>query len=107
MKEYLGNGRLWRLCQKELRESLRDRRTIVTLVLMPILVYPLLSMALQRLLIGSISKSSPETAYIIAAADQATGYQIQDALIRARQLSQSGTESPNRADRQTQGCVAR
>ena len=96
MKEYLGNGRLWRLCQKELRESLRDRRTIVTLVLMPILVYPLLSMALQRLLIGSISKSSPETAYIIAAADQATGYQIQDALIRARQLSQSGTESPIR-----------
>ena len=96
MKEYLGNGRLWRLCQKELRESLRDRRTIVTLVLMPILVYPLLSMALQRLLIGSISKSSPETAYIIAAADQETGYQIQDALIRARQLSQSGTQSPVR-----------
>jgi ABC-2 type transport system permease protein/sodium transport system permease protein len=96
MKEYLGNGRLWRLCQKELRESLRDRRTIVTLVLMPILVYPLLSMALQRLLIGSISKSSPETAYIIAAADQETGYQIQDALIRARQLSQSGTQSPIR-----------
>lgn len=96
MKEYLGNGRLWRLCQKELRESLRDRRTIVTLILMPILVYPLLSMALQRLLIGSISKSSPETAYIIAASDEATGYQIQDALIRAKELSQSGTESPIR-----------
>ncbi len=28
-------GRIFRLCQKELRESLRDRRTIITLVLMP------------------------------------------------------------------------
>jgi sodium transport system permease protein len=44
-------GRVYRLCQKELRESLRDRRTIVTLVLMPLLVYPLLSMILQRLLL--------------------------------------------------------
>ena len=32
-----GFPRLWRLSQKELREILRDRRTIVTLVLMPIL----------------------------------------------------------------------
>ncbi|MCC6512127.1 MAG: hypothetical protein IT423_23725, partial [Pirellulaceae bacterium] len=44
-------GRIFRLCQKELRESLRDRRTIITLVLMPLLVYPLLSMILQRLLL--------------------------------------------------------
>lgn len=102
MKEYLSNGRLWRLCQKELRESLRDRRTIVTLVLMPILVYPLLSMALQRLLIGGISKTAPETAYIIAAADEKMGYQIQDALIRAQQISQAGMQSPVRISRTSQ-----
>lgn len=40
-----------RLCLKELRESLRDRRTIVTLVLMPLLVYPLLSLVLNRVLL--------------------------------------------------------
>ncbi|RMF45479.1 MAG: CPBP family intramembrane metalloprotease [Planctomycetota bacterium] len=40
--------RMVRLCLKEHRESLRDRRTIVTLVLMPLLVYPLLSLILNR-----------------------------------------------------------
>jgi ABC-2 type transport system permease protein/sodium transport system permease protein len=46
-------SRLGRLCLKELRETLRDRRTILTLVLMPLLVYPLLSVAFQRLLASS------------------------------------------------------
>src|SRR6056297_227119 len=46
-------SRLWRLCHKELKETLRDRRTIVTLLLMPLLVYPILSMALNRFLLAS------------------------------------------------------
>lgn len=36
-------GRLVRLARKELTEVLRDRRTIFTLVLMPLLLYPLLA----------------------------------------------------------------
>ncbi len=51
------SGRMFRLCQKELRESLRDRRTIITLVLMPLLVYPLLSMILQRLLLSTATNN--------------------------------------------------
>ncbi len=51
-------ARMARLCLKELRESLRDRRTIVTLVLMPLLVYPLLSLVLNRVLLtGSGTKT--------------------------------------------------
>src|SRR5512145_677228 len=46
-------GRLGRLICKELSEILRDRRTIVTLVLMPLLLYPLLSVAFQQFLLGS------------------------------------------------------
>lgn len=46
-------SRLARLTRKELRETLRDRRTILTLVMMPILVYPLLSMALNRFLLSN------------------------------------------------------
>lgn len=42
--------RLGRLALKECRESLRDRRTIVTLILMPILLYPLLTIAFQQFL---------------------------------------------------------
>ncbi len=48
-------GRLLRLCQKELKETIRDRRTIVTLVLMPLLVYPIMSMALNRFLLTNVS----------------------------------------------------
>ncbi|MEO1615919.1 MAG: ABC transporter permease subunit/CPBP intramembrane protease [Planctomycetota bacterium] len=53
-------GRLLRLCQKELRETLRDRRTIVTLLLMPLLVYPLLSMALNRFLLSAQTGAATE-----------------------------------------------
>ncbi len=37
-------ARLTRLARKELSESLRDRRTLLTLVLMPLLLYPLLGL---------------------------------------------------------------
>lgn len=53
------SGRLLRLCQKELRETLRDRRTIITLVLMPLLVYPILSMTLNRFLLGTDTAAGP------------------------------------------------
>ncbi len=58
MSSNLSPARMIRLCLKELRESLRDRRTIVTLVLMPLLVYPLLSLVLNRVLLtGGGTKS--------------------------------------------------
>jgi ABC-2 type transport system permease protein/sodium transport system permease protein len=38
-----GLGRLVRLARKELTEILRDRRTILTLLVMPLLLYPLLT----------------------------------------------------------------
>ncbi|MBX9678948.1 MAG: ABC transporter permease subunit [Gemmataceae bacterium] len=41
-------GRLYRLVRKELSEILRDRRTMITLVAMPLLLYPLLSVAFQQ-----------------------------------------------------------
>lgn len=46
-------ARLGRLARKELSEILRDRRTIITLVVMPLLLYPLLSVAFQQLFLAS------------------------------------------------------
>jgi len=43
-------ARIGRLARKELSEILRDRRTVITLLLMPLLLYPLLSFAFQQLL---------------------------------------------------------
>jgi len=62
-------GRIWRLCLKELRETLRDRRTVTTLLLMPILVYPLLSVALNRLLFSARAGSGPRVFYIGVTSD--------------------------------------
>ena len=78
---YMANGRLGRLCLKELRESLRDRRTLITLILMPILVYPLLSMAMQRLIVGTASGlNADKTEYIIGVKDEQAGSLVASAL---------------------------
>ena len=45
-------GRVFRLARKELREILRDRRTIVTMIAMPILLYPLHERGLSAVLAG-------------------------------------------------------
>jgi len=65
-------GSRWtRLCLKELRETLRDRRTLITLVLMPLLVYPVLSMVFQRSLLSSFRRG-PQTVLIgVTSADSA------------------------------------
>ncbi len=65
------SGRLFRLCQKELRETLRDRRTIITLVLMPLLVYPVLSMTLNRFLLASGVDGEPRFVVCMAAGGEA------------------------------------
>jgi sodium transport system permease protein len=49
--------RVLRLARKELSEILRDRRTIITLVVMPLLLYPLMSIAFQQFFLAS--KLSP------------------------------------------------
>src|SRR6476620_2870457 len=58
-------GRLQRLVRKELREIFRDRRTIITLVVMPVLIYPLLAVVFQRLLLTSLSPNV-EPVYVLA-----------------------------------------
>lgn len=71
-------GRLLRLCQKELRETLRDRRTIVTLVLMPLLVYPILSMTLNRFLLTAAANT--DTKLLIGLESDEEGQWLKDLL---------------------------
>jgi ABC-2 type transport system permease protein/sodium transport system permease protein len=72
-RKHRANNRLARLCQKELRETLRDRRTITTLLLMPLLVYPLLSMALNRFLVGAMASSGEALPYIVGVGSDEEG----------------------------------
>ncbi len=78
-------GRLWRLSLKELRETLRDRRTIITLLLMPLLVYPLLSIIFQRFLLTSFRRG-PELVYSIGVEREEDVAAIQIVLHRGSQL---------------------
>ncbi|MFN5392941.1 MAG: ABC transporter permease subunit/CPBP intramembrane protease [Planctomycetota bacterium] len=87
---YFANGRLLRLCLKELRESLRDRRTLITLVLMPILVYPLLSMAMQRLIVGTASGTSDRSEYIIGVANEDAGGVLASAIAETSMAIEQG-----------------
>src|SRR5262245_11680748 len=73
-------GRLWRLMLKELRETLRDRRTIITLVVMPTLIYPLLALAFQRFLLTSVSVPQ-DVHYVIGVAPEAAGKSLYQQLI--------------------------
>lgn len=58
-RSWLDAARLGRLTQKELRETLRDRRTVITLLLMPLLVYPILSLIFRTFLVtGAITVPS-------------------------------------------------
>lgn len=59
---HLSLARTMRLTLKELREILRDRRTITTLVLMPLLLYPLLGVMVKRGLLSSL-ESTGATAF--------------------------------------------
>lgn len=63
-------SRLAKLTIKELRESLRDRRTIATLLLMPLLVYPLLGIVFQKLLVAQLAPESNEPLRVLAETEQ-------------------------------------
>ncbi len=71
-------ARLGRLVRKELSEILRDRRTIITLFLMPLLLYPLLSVAFQQFFLASAGqldrKRGPEFRFGFATDEQGAAF---------------------------------
>jgi hypothetical protein len=92
-------GRLGRLARKELREILRDRRTIVTLVLMPLLVYPLLAIAFQRFLLTTLRPDDEDVIYRVAVESEEAARLILPYLHRGDFLVTEGTELKAPEDR--------
>lgn len=78
-------GRWRRLALKEIRETLRDRRTIVTLVLMPLLVYPLLGVAFQKFLLTSF-RSTGQTVYLVGVENAEQRDIVEHFLLRGEML---------------------
>jgi sodium transport system permease protein len=66
--------RLGRLVRKELVEIIRDRRTIITLILMPLLLYPLLSVAFQQFFLASSVDPNRGVSYTLGFAAEKEAY---------------------------------
>lgn len=78
-------GRVLRLARKELLETLRDRRTIATLVLMPLLIYPLLGIVFQKFLVAQIAAQTP-LEYRVALEDYRSAIRFRDAFSQGNKL---------------------
>ncbi len=85
-------ARQWRLTMKELAETLRDRRTIATLILMPILVYPLMSVAFRTIFVATEVTSTSSSPLIL-------GMENEDDAKRLDQLAVNGTALLTEASR--------
>ena len=85
--------RLMRLTLKEMRETLRDRRTIMTLLLMPILLYPLLTLAFQRFVLSSAANLKIE--YVL-------GFETEEASAIVGECMRLAAESRSRVRQRDQ-----
>ncbi len=97
--------RVARLTLKELRETLRDRRTIVTLVLMPLLVYPLLSVAFKQFLLSNFQQATP-TQWRIAVAGEAESKVLGYVLGHGHRLLAAGSSTNQETDDPNPGELA-
>ncbi len=98
MLELLRSGRLRRMCVKELRETLRDRRTLFTLILMPLIVYPLLSMALQRFILLAANNTSTAENYLVGVTNEADIEPIGTAITIGQQANSPKAYRPLRME---------
>jgi len=85
-------SRITRLALKELRETLRDRRTIVTLVVMPLVLYPILALVFQRFLLTSLSNQ--------AAIEYVIGVDSPDSMRRLERQLEQGDRRLHEAGRE-------
>ncbi|MEX2112217.1 MAG: ABC transporter permease subunit/CPBP intramembrane protease [Pirellulales bacterium] len=90
-------GRLTRLALKELRETLRDRRTIITLVVMPLVLYPILALVFQRFLLTSLT-SHGTTEYVIGVDSMRSKMRLEEQLARG-EAAQSAADGADESER--------
>ena len=85
-------GRSLRLARKELREILRDRRTVFTLILMPLLVYPLLGAVMSKGVLSALSDGAQVEVHVVVMTDQEQAILVQSLRHGERLLNGSDAE---------------
>lgn len=93
--------RLMRLTLKEMRETLRDRRTIMTLLLMPMLLYPLLTLAFQRFVLSTATNAHVE--YILGIESQEVADLVTECVLWSKmsRRQSAGKDSTPKLDQAT------
>lgn len=114
-KQPVAHNSLWQravlLTRKELRETLRDRRTIITLLAMPVMLYPLLGLTFRMLAVNQFKQKDSEPRYAIALGTDvealwlSSAVQLGDQLLAARKRI-SDNEKRARQEAASDGSVA-
>lgn len=81
---------------KELRETLRDRRTIVTLLLMPAITYPLMGLGLRFLTVDAARRQEIPTYELVVATEQEARWLSESLSAGEHLLNLPDTESQAR-----------
>ncbi|MBX3420776.1 MAG: CPBP family intramembrane metalloprotease [Pirellulaceae bacterium] len=90
------------LISKELRETLRDRRTLVTLLVMPLLLYPLLGLGFRFLAWQQWSVTRPE--YIVALqSDPQAQWLANELSVGQRLIQESSADTRDNLSTETVG----
>ncbi len=92
MVETFSPARVGRLLKKELSEILRDRRTILTLIGMPLLLYPLISVVFQQFLLESKVSATHGTEYRLGFTDERVA-EVMEWMLNFGQSELERTES--------------
>lgn len=94
----------WRVvCAKELRETLRDRRTLLMMVVVPVLLYPVLLITMEQLLLFGLRNLEAEAAPVAVVGDVPASL---DAVLRADSSLELVTVSGDPGDAIRDGEVA-
>lgn len=59
----------WVVCRKELRETLRDRRTLLMMIVVPVLLYPVLLIVMEQLLLFGMRNLEAEATPVAVVGD--------------------------------------
>ena len=91
----------WRVvCAKELRETLRDRRTLLMMVVVPVLLYPVLLITMEQLLLFGMRNLESEPAVVAIVGEMPPGLEAvlaADSALRVVEI-QGDPEAALRAD---------
>ncbi len=98
---------IWTVYRKDLLDILRDRRTLMAMILIPVVLYPVLMMGTMRVAESEMAKLSKEE-FVIAADDQETADELEKIIDTVREHDrkvESQKDAPQGQDQDLAPCA--